>query len=106
MLIAAPVQIAEVPRESTQEAQLFQAKIGAGQMSRALTRIGCFDQGFQDIQGCALHPVGQQEFLASRKPFQNRHQPQGEAIVGFESGPDLARAVPGPRLGGRVCVCL
>jgi hypothetical protein len=43
VLVAARIEMAQVGGEAAQHAQLLQAKIGAGQMAAAITRVGRLD---------------------------------------------------------------
>jgi hypothetical protein len=50
-------------------------------MAAPVARVGCLDQGFEDIERSRLEAVAEQELLRARKPLDGRHQPQDELLV-------------------------
>ena len=81
--VTAKIQNLQVTRQPNQETKLFQTQVGSHQVASSPLRVGGFDQPFQHVQSRRLNPVTDQELAIARKPFNGRHQPQDEAVVGL-----------------------
>ena len=69
---------------------------------RSAAGVGGFDQALQHVEDNALNAAAEQEPLAAGKALHRRHQPQQEAVVGFQRRTRAARPVlgGGSRRGG------
>ena len=95
VLVAAPVEVAEVVGEAEEEAQLFDAEVGAGECCQPTPGVGGLDEGFQNVEGGALDAVAEKEALSTGEAVEGGDEPEDEAVVEFEGWAGFAGAVPG-----------
>ena len=99
VLVAAPVEVAEVVGEANEEAQLLDAEVGAGEVRLPAAGVGGLDEGLQHVEGGALDAVAEQEALGARKTVQGGDEPEDKAVVEFEGGAGVAGTVGGELRG-------
>ena len=93
--VAAPVEVAEVVGEAEEEAQLFDAEVGAGECCLPTPGVGGLDEGFQNVEGGALDAVAEKEALSAGEAVEGGDEPEDEAVVEFEGWAGFAGGVPG-----------
>ena len=84
MLVATAVQMAQIPGDAAQEAQLLDAEVGLREMRASLPGVRRIDQGLQHVHRNALDPVAKEEPIAAREAVEHGRQPDDEAVMGLE----------------------
>ena len=78
------VEILQVTAKPKEKPEPLNSKIGARKRSVPVFRVRRFNQRFEDINGCTLHSVAEQELLRARETCQRRDQPQYELVMAVQ----------------------
>ena len=98
VLVAAPVEVAEVVGEAEKETELLDAQVGTGEGRLPAPGVGGLDERFQHVERGALNAVAEKEALSTWKPVERGDQPEDEAVVEFDGGAGLAGTIAGALL--------
>ena len=94
MFVTAVVQNSQIPRQPEQEAELFEAEVGACEMAAPSLAVGRFDQSLQHIECGRLDAVAQEKLLPAGETLYGGNQPQQETVVRFKCSTGRARVIP------------
>lgn len=91
-LVAALVQVVQLPGQPEEEARLRERQVDPAQQRLGLRRVRRLDESFENVERGAFDPVAEQEALSAWKLLEYRHKPDQKLVAFFERRPTGAGA--------------